>query len=133
MEQYALEEVMSGTEEYCLWVTLGFSSELKENDVIHIVCETSVDAQDREAGRAELYLERFDQAYCCYGGADVVLVAPSSLEVRLNQKGCEALDFDGGVCFQVPAGLKGYDDAVEILKRMSILDCGKRIQVDVAG
>jgi hypothetical protein len=113
MEQYGLEEVMSGGEESCLWVTLGFSSKLEEDDVLHIVCATSVDDQDRRGGMVDLYLERFDQAYCCYSGADVVLVGDVSVEVRLNAKGCEALDFDGGVVLQVPNGLDGYQDAVD--------------------
>jgi hypothetical protein len=131
MEQYTVEEVMSGIEDSCLWVTLGFSSELKENDVIHIVCAKTVDEQDRKGGMADLYLERFEQAYCCYGGADQVLVTPSSLEVQLNEKGSEALDLDGGgVSFQVPTGLAGYEDAMEILRKMSALECGQRLRVD---
>jgi hypothetical protein len=134
MEAYGLEEVMSGVEESCLWVTLGFSSQLEENDVLHVVCATAVDAEDRNGGMADLYLERFDQAYSCYSGAESILVAPSSVEVRLNDKGCEALDFvGGGVSFTVPAGLEGYMQAVEILRRMTALECGKRIRVDVAG
>ena len=54
--------------------------------MVHIVCATTVDAVDRDSGVAELYLERFDQAYCCYGGADLVVVAPSSVAIRLNQR-----------------------------------------------
>jgi hypothetical protein len=133
MEQYELHEVMSGTEESSLWVTLGFSSELEVNDFLHIVCATSVDDQDRQGGMVDLYLERFDQASCCYGGADLVLVGQASVEVRLNPKGCEALDFDGGVVFQVPTGIDRYQDAVTILRTMSALECGKRIRVEVAG
>jgi hypothetical protein len=86
MEQYALEEVMSGTEESCLWVTLGFRSELEKNDVLHIVCATTVDPRDRNGRMADLYLERFDQAYSCYGGADLVVATPSFVEVRMNDK-----------------------------------------------
>ena len=130
MEQYELEEVKSGVEESCLWVTLGFSSELENSDVLHVVCATIVDDQDRSRGMVDLYLERFDQAYCCYGGADVVLVGRASVEVRLNQKGSEALDFDGGVVFQVPTGLDQYQEAVTIFRKMSALECGKRVRVD---
>jgi hypothetical protein len=50
MEEYELEEVSSGVEESFLWVTLGFSSELEENDVLHVVCATTVDSEDRDAG-----------------------------------------------------------------------------------
>ena len=98
MEQYELQEVTSGIEESSLWVTLGFSSELENNDVLHVVCATSVDDEDRSDGMVDLYLERFDQAYCCYGGAEDVLVGRASIEVRLNHKGREALDFNGGCC-----------------------------------
>jgi len=134
MEKYVLEEVMSGTEDSCLWVTLGFASKLEDNDVVHLVCAMAVDAQDRNAGMADLYLERFDQAYSCYGGADRVVATPSTVEVHLNRKGCEALDFEGSdVCFQVPDGLQGYHDAVGVLRRMSALECGKTIRVDVPG
>jgi immunity protein 10 of polymorphic toxin system len=133
VELYRLEEVMSGTEESYLWVTLGFSSELEKHDVLHIVCAMSVDDQDRRGGMADLYLERFDQAYSCYGGAEAVRVGNASLEVQLNSKGLKALDFHGGVAFEVPVGVAGYPDAVAILRRMSTLECGKSVRVDVAG
>jgi hypothetical protein len=100
MEQYELREVMSGTEESYRWVTLGFSSELEEYDVLHVVCATSVDDEDRLKGMVDLYLERFDQAYSCCGGADEILVGLTSIRVRLNEKGRETLAFDGGVAFQ---------------------------------
>src|SRR5688572_9504081 len=134
MEEYRLEEVASGVEAGSLWVSLGFSSQLEENDVLHLVCATTVDAGDRNGETADLYLERFDQAYSCSGGAELVLIAPSSVHVRLNEKGCEALDFvGGGVSFSVPAGLKGYEEAIEIFRRMAALECGKRVRVQIAG
>jgi hypothetical protein len=134
MERYRLDEVMSGTEETYLWVTLGFSSEVEKNDVLHIVCATEVELQDREHGMADLYLERFDQVYCCYGGADLVLATPVSVEARLNEKGRQALDFDGGgVTFDVPTALAGYEDALQILQKMSVLECGRRVHVQLGG
>lgn len=133
MERYRLEEVMSGTEESCLWVTLGFSSETEPNDVLHIVCATEVELQDRELGMADLYLERFDQAYCCYGGAESLLATAVSLEARLNEKGSQALAFDGGVTFDVPPALAGYEDALQILREMSSLECGRRVHVQLGG
>jgi hypothetical protein len=113
-------------------VTLGFSSVLEANDVLHVVCATSVEDEDRREGTVDLYLERFDQAYSCHGGADEVLVGFASIEVKLNEKGREALGFDGGVSFRVPAGLDKYQDALAILRQMSGLECGKRIRVDIA-
>jgi len=131
MERYTLVEIASGIEEECLWVSLGFTSALEEHDVLHIVCATNVDAQDRELGMADLYLERFDQAYCCYGGAESVVVTANQIEVPLNHKGCEALDFEGVVVFDVPAGLAGYEDAVRILRGMTLLECGLRVRVEI--
>src|SRR5262245_61080439 len=113
MERYSLQEVMSGDEESCMWVSLGFTSELEANDVLHIVCGNPVEAEDRDGAFDGLYLERFDQAYGCYGGAELVRVTPLFIEVRLNKKGSEALDFiDGGVTLDVPTGLVGYGDAL---------------------
>jgi hypothetical protein len=134
MERYTLEEAMSGVEDSFLWVTLGFSSELEAHDVLHIVCATVVDTQDREGGIADLYLERFDQAYSCYGGAELVVVTPSSVEVRLTQAGGEALEFEGGrVFFDVPAGLASFGDALQILRKMTSLECGQRVRVEMGG
>ena len=35
MEEYEIKEIMSGIENEFLWVTIGFSSELENNDVLH--------------------------------------------------------------------------------------------------
>lgn len=133
MERYPLDEVTFGVEDSCLWVTLGFSSPLERNDLLHIVCATSVDAQDRRSGMADLYLERFDQAYSCYGGADLVLVTPALVDLRLNARGCDALRFDGAVMLDVPESLHPYRDALLIFRRMLGLECGARIRIEGAG
>jgi hypothetical protein len=132
MERYNLEEVMSGLEDSCLWVTLGFSSRLIANDVLHIVCATTANLRDRELGTADLYLERFEQAYSCYGGAEQITATPSSVQIRLNKKGSDALCFKGaGVWFSVPNDLANYTEALRILQQMTALEHGKRLVVDI--
>ena len=61
MERYRLEEVLFGTDEAVLWVTLGFVSSLCSYDVLHLVCGTEPAPQDEKLGLAGLYLKRFDQ------------------------------------------------------------------------
>jgi hypothetical protein len=72
---------MCGIEDAYSWVSLGFASSLNANDVLHILCSRVADPKDRELGMANLYLGRFDQAYCCYGGADEVSATRSSIEL----------------------------------------------------
>ena len=118
MELYDLKEIMSGEDEHCLWVTLGFSSDLEGLDVLHIVCGKSVEDQDLENGTDGIYLERFDQAYSGYKGADSIRVSPSEITVELNSEGQKELDFKGAVSFRVTEGLKGSGDAYLILAKM---------------
>ena len=119
MERYKLEEVMSGHEADCLWITLGFSSGLCANDVLHIVRGTVTDEKKSELGVAGLYLERFDQAYSCTGGAEHIAATPLSVQVRLNEKGRDALGFaDTEVWFDASNNLAKYGEALEILQKM---------------
>ncbi len=128
MERYVLEEIMSGQDQGCVWVTLGFSSKREKNDVLHIVCAEVVTEQDRRNGTASLYLERLDQGEACYSPATSVLVTRTSVEVRLNKKDAGVLVFKPGVLyFEVPRGLSGFDDAFKTLKQMSTLECGKKV------
>jgi hypothetical protein len=130
--KYEIEEVMSGVEDSCLWVTLHFSSQLHDDDVLHIVCSTTVDRRDRELGMADLYLERFEQANNCYGGAEQIMVTPSSIQIRLNKKGSDALCFEGvDVWFSVPNGRADYEAMLRITQKMTALECGKRVVVQI--
>jgi hypothetical protein len=92
VERYKLEEVMSGHEADCLWITLGFSSGLCANDVLHIVRT---------------------------GGAEHIAATPLSVQVRLNEKGRDALGFaDTEVWFDASNNLAKYGEALEILQKM---------------
>jgi hypothetical protein len=119
---------MSGVEDSYCWVTLGFSSQLNAHDVLHIVCATVASPQDRESGKADLYLERFDQAYSCDGGATQITVTRSSVQVRLNKKGCEALCFQGTVWFDVPKSLRNYAKALRTFQKMTAQELGVDIR-----
>ena len=129
METYDLKEIMSGDDEDCLWVTLGFSSDLEELDVLHIVCGKWIDPQGRKTGMDGIYLERFDQAYSGYKGADSIGVSPSIIKIGLNRKGKKALGFKGAVTFRVPKKLKGLSKALKVFAKMSGYDCGRIIEI----
>jgi hypothetical protein len=118
-------EISSGVHDETLWVSVGFSSELERLDVLHFVCATEVDSEDRKLGQNEMYLERFDQAYSCYAGADEIRVMTSKLQLKLNARGCKSLAFPQEVQFVVASKLSGWADAQRIFKRMESLECGR--------
>jgi hypothetical protein len=131
MERYALEEVMSGIDDGCLWVTLGFSSKRATNDVLHVVCAKTVDPTSRACGMANLFLERLDQDESCYSATVAVVATPTGVTIRLNKKDAKPLLFKAGLLsFQAPPRLPGYADALKILKQMSAMECGRRIRVE---
>lgn len=119
---------MSGEEESVFWVTVGFSSPLEPNDVLHIVCAKILDASDEENGMDSIYLERFDQAYSCYSGAEKIVASSTSITVELNSHGQQSLYLPSQVEF-TNANINGFKDAVEILRTMSHLPWGNTIAV----
>ncbi len=129
MESYDLKEIMSGDDENSLWVSLGFSSEMAELDVVYIVCGKSINEQDCNTDMDGIYLERYDQAYSGYKGADTIQVSDFLIQVDLNSKGQKDLDFQGTVSFRIPTELKGLSNAVDIFKKMSQYECGQIIKV----
>jgi hypothetical protein len=118
MTRYRLVEIMSGSDAG-LWVTLGFSSRMNRDDVLHIV--TSSQPKAHGAKHAELlYVERFDQLYSCAEGAELVRVRPRSVEVHLSREAKRALAFGSGRWrFEVPPRLMGYRRAVRTFQAMS--------------
>ena len=46
-ESFNVVEISSGLHEETLWVSVGFSSDLEDQDVLHFVCALEVDDQDR--------------------------------------------------------------------------------------
>lgn len=75
-----------------LWVSIGFRLKPRENHTLYIVGgeETSI----RPVGRTliPLYFERDDQSLSCYGGAEEILVADSSIVLTLNKNGRDSLE-----------------------------------------
>jgi len=128
-ETYPIEEITAGVADNCLWVSIGFSSKLEKLDVLHVVCAMSVDAQDRTLGHDSIYMERFDQAYSCYSGAERIEVKPQSIEVALKSRGSKNLSLSRNVLFVVPPRLKGWSTASRIFKRMSSMPCGRIVSV----
>jgi hypothetical protein len=122
---FQVVEVSAGLHEETLWVSVGFSSELQELDVLHFVCATDVDDQDRRLGHNAMYLERFDQSYSCYGGAEAILIRITGVQIMLNAHGRESLSLPHAVDFQVASDLKGWSEAVSIFRRMQELECGR--------
>src|SRR5262245_38198918 len=123
---------MCGLEDAYSWVSLRFSSPLNANDVLHILCSRVADPDNPELGMAELYLERFDQAYSCYGAAEEVRATRSSMRLLLNEKGREALAFEGmEIWFEIPPDLGGYEEALVILQQMAGHEYGKSVVVDL--
>ena len=124
-ESFEVVEISSGLHEDTLWVSVGFSSELQDLDVLHFVCARDVDEQDRRLGHNAMYLERFDQAYSCYDGAEAIVIGASGVQVNLNARGCECLSLPNAVHFLVASDLKGWSEAVSIFRRMQDLECGR--------
>ena len=124
-ESFEVVEISSGLHEDTLWVSVGFSSELQELDALHFVCAMDVDEQDRRLGHNAMYLERFDQAYSCYNGAEAIVIGATGIQIKLNAHGCESLSLPNAVRFLVASDLKGWSEAVSIFRRMQDLECGR--------
>lgn len=127
--RYEVEEIMSGTGEECLWVTVGFASDLEDLDVLHIVCATECNCQHSDVGQNRIYLERFDRAYSCYGGAECIEIQKSKIRFELNAHGVEELDFRSTVEFDVPPNLADRKEAWEVLERTWKLECGRELRL----
>lgn len=61
-ESFRIEEVMTGSDDGLLWLSLGFASAHDPLDVLHIACGTALTG-DTEADA--LYLERTASGPCC--------------------------------------------------------------------
>ena len=122
MERHRLEEVMASPDQ-ALWVTLGFSSQLESNDVLHIVSSANADEG--------LYLERFDQGYSAVGGAESVVVLPTAVEVHLTESARRELAFESAdLVFDGAEDVSGYDRAIDVFRAMA--RAGYPIRVEAA-
>jgi hypothetical protein len=116
-QRYSLKEVMSGAAP-SRWVTLGFTSTLEANDVLHIVA--SEHAGEEAGPDRTLYVERSDQAYSAERGARAVHALANSVEVELTAEAQRALRFSTRLLsFDGAEQLPGYADARRIFKEMA--------------
>src|SRR3989442_4323368 len=132
METFTLEQIGSGVDMIgCIWVTLGFSSALQSNDVLHLVCPEEVSPEERRQrqGLDGLYVERFDQSLGCYHGVDRVTVKGRCIDVEFNAQGAKQLQFAGPVTFIAPEGLSGFDQAVETFRAIARCEDGSVVEV----
>lgn len=123
-----LEEAMAGEEDLSLWVTLGFTSEVEPNDVLHIVVAKDADEQSRHLGHDTVYLERYDQRLSCYAGASEIRFSERTVELDLTEDGKEQLEFSTPIRFMACYRVAGFRDAVQILRRMASLPGGRMIR-----
>ncbi len=127
MIEIQLEEAMSGEDDLCLWVSLGYTSEANPHDVFHIVVAKEIDEQDRRLSMDAIYLEGDDQGKSCYRGADGILVSDNAIEVRLNDWGIKKLGFSESLVFLGFDTSKGESACKDIFKQMTEFECGSVI------
>jgi hypothetical protein len=130
MERYILVEVMAGSDDGVLWVTLGFSSTLEPDDVLHIVSGSQTLDRPPAAGDG-LYLERCDQSLSRQDGAERVTVSRRSVQVELTEAAREDLGFaDKHLVFDLESSLPGFPRALGIFQAMA--DQGQNVVVESA-
>lgn len=132
MRTYPIEEIHSGEDDGCLWVSLGFASEDRPLDVLHIVCALRPDAQDRALGMAAIYLERDDQSRGGYAGADRIHAGEQAVALALNDDGRRSLEFDAALRLTWTDAQAGKREALAILARMSGYECGRVVECEPA-
>ena len=132
MRTYPIEEIHSGEDDGCLWVSLGFASEDRPLDVLHIVCAWRPDAQDRALGMAAIYLERDDQSRGGYAGADRIGACEQAVTLELNDGGRRSLEFDAALRLTWTHAQAGKREALAILARMSGYECGRAVECEPA-
>jgi hypothetical protein len=76
MQGHEIRKVRSGIEDSYAWVSVWFRTQARHLEVLHIVCGRTAD--DRITGH--LYMERYDQAVACYGGAKKLVRSRSPVE-----------------------------------------------------
>ena len=128
-QKYELQSIKSGVSGSDLWVSLGFSSPLEKWDVLHVVCAKKVDDQDRDLEMDSIYLERFDQVYSCYQGANSIRVHQHGVDLRLTKHGVKALNFAPHLRLVFPQHLRGVQKAVRVFRQMTKYECGRVIKV----
>jgi hypothetical protein len=111
-----------------LFVTLWYSLDDGDEDVVHIVCAREVDPQDRRLGMDGIYLEADDQSRGGYHGADRIVVSDDAVAIELNANGRKALALRDSVRLAW-SGVEGRIAAAGVLGRMRDFECGKVVQL----
>jgi len=124
-QEFKVLEIRSGEHEGILWVSVGFASDAKEDDLLHFVCALSVDAQDRKLGHNSMYMERSDQGLSCYSGAEKIVVSRNSIDLKLNVRGRKSLALPKQVVFSASNRLNGWAAALKVFGRMALQECGR--------
>jgi hypothetical protein len=126
---YPLVSVKSGKSQMAgIWVSIGFSSEQREFDVLHVVGGDSTNPQHIRLGLVGIYLERYDQSLSCYQGADAILIKDDALTITLNKTGQDALHLPGVLHFTTNAVNNDFKAARAIFTKMKQYESGKIIR-----
>jgi len=130
MKRFRLKSIASGANAG-LWVSLGFTSSLKRQDVLHVVSGDQATVAGARSQR-RLYVERFDQLFSCNGGCELVRVRPKSIEVHLTPKAAHLLSFETGVLlFERENRLARYADAIDTFR--AIARVNRRVEIQNTG
>lgn len=122
-----LEEIKSGDDNGCLWISLGYVSEDNPYDVLHIVVAKEVDEQDRRLSHNVVYLEGDDQDKSCYGGAAYITVTQDAVALSLNTQGLNSLGFSRSPTFVGLESTSGGAAAKKVFEEMAGYECGRVI------
>jgi len=127
---YPLKSIQSGDDKMSgIWVSIGFSSEGREHDVIHIVGGEATHPTSIQLGMIPIYLERYDQKLSCYQGVDKILVEDGLVAVTLNKIGQDALDLPETLHFVAAKADEDFQKAREIFTKMKTFKSGRIILV----
>jgi hypothetical protein len=112
-----VEEAGSGEDDHTLWVSLGFQSELSEQDVLFIVCGKQIAEQERREEYDGLYFERWDQAYSGYDLAESIIIRPTTVEIGWSKDGSKELEWPRSVQFDC-SSVGNWAEIQKMLQRM---------------
>lgn len=116
MQTYTIEEVMTGSDDGLLWLSLGFASAHDPLDVLHIACG-AVLTGDAEADA--LYLERTDQSLACTGQVLQLQAEKDRIDLHLTPAGAAALQLAEHTRFHFSAQPALHAQALAQLARMA--------------
>jgi len=91
MDSYLCESLQSGTTDWYIWVSIGFTSnKYGNNDVLHIVCGFHDDEEEPVEG---IWLERTDQSEGGSGLAESIELFADRIRIVLTEEGLTTLAF----------------------------------------